>query len=197
MLRAWIGRSRARAAPRGWCASRADVCCGAWRCGAAAARRGLAARARRGSMPRPRRRCWRGGRPAWAPLRSGALGITRPAASCVSVQCLVHPVSGRSLLSGISLAGIAMSYLLVCSGSSLTKPITVPIHARPGKSRVLCLSRWLVRRWRFVRHARSGGGSRRAAGVRRRRIRRRSGPLRCSSPSKGAAVRSCGRVAPG
>ena len=56
----------------------------------------------------------------------------------VSIQSLVHPVSGRSLLSGIRLAGIAMSSLLVCSGSSLTKPITVPFHARPGKSRVLC-----------------------------------------------------------
>ena len=87
--------------------------------------------------------------------------------------------------------------VLVCSGSSLTGPVTVPFHARPGKSGVLCLSRWLVRRWRFVRRARSGGGSRRAAGVRRRRIRRRSGPLRCSSPSRGAAVRGCGRVAPG
>ncbi len=66
-----------------------------------------------------------------------------------------------------------------------------------GKSRVLYLSRWLVRRWRSALRVRSGGGSRRAAGVRRRRIRRRSGPSRCSSPSKGAAVRSCGRVAPG
>ena len=61
----------------------------------------------------------------------------------------------------------------------------------------VCLSRRPVRRWRFVRRVRSGGGSRRGAGVRRRCIRRRSGPLRCSSPSKDAAVRSCGRVAPG
>ena len=39
------------------------------------------------------------------PLRAEALGIAQSAASCVSVQSLVRPIRGRSLLSATSLAG--------------------------------------------------------------------------------------------
>ena len=75
-------------------------------------------------------------RPARALCAQGLWGIARRAASCVSVQSLVHPVRARCLLSAMSLAGSARSSLLACPGGSLAEPITVPFRGWPGKSRV-------------------------------------------------------------
>jgi len=136
--------------------------------------------------PTPRRWCR-------CRVRGGMRLAGRVAGSPTSVQCLVRPIRGRSLLSVTSLAGGA-SWL---PGQLADEGHRHAIQHVAVEFPFFCLSRWPVRRWRSARRVRSGGGSRRAAGVRRRRIRRRSGPLRCSSPSKGAAVRSCGRVAPG